>query len=674
MIILVKKYAVSACAVFPRAQAIRGSGRGKAAKVFSFVLLASCFVWTSVSSVFASETIHPSSTDTKVRLKIKPREDVVSVPDSGSEQSVDSAPFSDSEYGVNSVTPSESGFLSHPVSESAVLSESGTIVIQCSNVENNNPLEGCIFEVSSTGAADYKERVYTDSFGTASLEDVPFGTCIVKQIGSAEGFVSDENPVSIVLNSTHSFDTCAFSNSQLLGTLTIKVTDENGIALDGQKIRVTNLQEDFVIFKGSIDKSVELKLPLGFYNIALGKKAMAVTLNAGSLDQEVTLVKSTKSGVLSVQFYDFDTNECVSDGVFSCTNLATGESQSFTINSVGNEIPLAYGEYSIQQTTASSGYQLNDNVYHVLVDSKKSFVAFPVSSKEDGIVSFHLFKSNGEALPGIELDLSYAGSVVASGKTDKDGYLIFTGVPTEYKYSYSIKTEVVGYELPKIDSLAFTSNLIHRDLVFREIVIPIQISVVNEKEESLRTRLLSVKEFDVIAKRYREVRCFFSSSNSVWYLPAGLYKIDVISTASRETVFSHEFNLEASMHPVMFVITENFKDKISYRCNDTALSLVAASSDPLASEIVSDSAIVSGSSMETGIRNSEDFKTDQEILEELGLQEHQVTDKQIGKEEPKDYTIVFIVVVVVIVIAIASIVFWVFILPKVKEKYYRFRL
>ena len=639
---MIKKDTVRACAAFPRAQALCGSRREKAAKIFSFVFLASCLVWTSVSSVLASETIHPSSTDTKVRLKIKPREETVRVPSIGS--------------------------------ESIQLSESGTIVIQCSNVENNNPLEGCIFEVSSTGNATYKERVYTDSSGTASLEDVPFGTCIVKQIGSAEGFLSDENPVSIVLNSTHSFDTCAFSNSQLLGTLTIKVTDENGIALEGQKIRVTNLQENFVIFKGSIDKCVELRLPLGFYNISLGKKAIAVTLNTGSFDQEVTLVKSTKRGILSVQFYDFDTNECVSDGVFSCTNLATGESQSFTINSVGNELPLVYGEYSIQQTMASSGYQLNDTVYHVLVDSKKSSIAFPVSSKEDGIVSFRLSKSNGEALSGIELDLSYAGSVIASGETDKDGCLIFTGVPTEYKYSYHIKTEVVGYELLEADSLAFTSNLLHRDLVFREIVIPMQVSVVNEKEESLRTRLLSIKEFDVVAKKYREVRRFFSSNDSVWYLPVGLYKIDVLSMHSKKPVFSHAFDLEVSTHPIMFVITEFFKDKTSYRCNDTELSLEEADSDPFVSETVSNSAIVSGSSMETEIRNPEDLKTDQEILEDLSLQEHQVADKQIGKEKPKDYTIVFLVIVALLVLVIVGIVFWVFILPKVREKYYKFRL
>lgn len=198
------------------------------------------------------------------------------------------------------------------------------------------------------------------------------------------------------------------------------VTDENGIAVfDGL------LYGDYVI--------KETKAPEGYKTPTYSQ---AVTVSESSSDVQLSVDNDldAKFGSVEVAKVDKSNHKIVLEGAeFTIYNAADEPLKTITTDEQGKaKTNLVYGSYKMKETKAPKGYEKSDIVFTFQINDVSKILQYTVENTLVDNAKVAIYKIDDSKkenpLKGAKFELSLDGKVVASGKTDRNGYLEFTNL------------------------------------------------------------------------------------------------------------------------------------------------------------------------------------------------------------------------------------------------------
>ncbi|WP_436513253.1 MSCRAMM family protein [Clostridium thermobutyricum] len=250
------------------------------------------------------------------------------------------------------------------------------------------------------GPNGYKQIVTTDKVGVATLNNIPWGTYTIKETKAPIGYELSEKQQTITINADNvsNVQNLTFNDTKILGNLVITKTDEEGNVLSGAKFMVTGpndfKKEITTDSKGivSLDnlewgtyKVQEIKAPEG-YNLNSVAQTVEVSKFTVGQPQKLIFKDSKILGSLAITKIGND-GEKLSGAEFTVEG-PNGFNKVVTTNKdgVANLNNLSWGTYTIKETKAPEGYNLNNEVKVIKIDSKNAGEVQRVIVKDDKII------------------------------------------------------------------------------------------------------------------------------------------------------------------------------------------------------------------------------------------------------------------------------------------------
>lgn len=355
---------------------------------------------------------------------------------------------------------------------------------------NTPKLGGVEFEIYRKSTGEKVSTVTTDTDGKANVL-LPLGTYELKETKTAEGYLLLEKSVEVVLKENGSTIPLVIENKiapVVYGYIKLTKTDESDSVKklqgavfgvykdDGSNTKVTELTT------GSDGIVTSQALPVGKYYLMEQAAPTGYTLDntkrAIIVDKdktvEVTLTNKqlpADKGVLQIIKTDKD-NRLLQGAVFT---VLDAENKKMGDLGTGNEgmaaIELPAGKYTVQETKAPDGYQLDETKREITITAGKTESLTVVNKKK--VENLQIVKSSagsGEKLEGAVFGVYKEGTTdkLAELTTDKDGlvgmelapgdyFLLELQAPTGYvaekaKISFIIKSldEVVKVEVTNV--------------------------------------------------------------------------------------------------------------------------------------------------------------------------------------------------------------------------------
>ncbi|WP_317311158.1 SpaA isopeptide-forming pilin-related protein [Clostridium thermobutyricum] len=297
-------------------------------------------------------------------------------------------------------------------------------------------LSGAEFTVE--GPNGYKQVVTTDKAGVATLNNIPWGTYTIKETKAPIGYELNGKEQTITINADNvsNVQNLTFSDKKILGSLVITKTDEEGKVLSGAEFMVTGpngfKKEVTTDSKGiaSLDNIEwgtynvqEIKAPEG-YN--LNSLAQTVEVSKFTVGQPQKLIFKDSKMLGNLNITKIGNDGAKLSGAEFTVKGPNGFNKVVTTNEVGvaNLNNLSWGTYTVRETKAPIGYELNskkqtitinaDNVSNVqnLTFSDKKILGSLVITKTD---------EEGKVLSGAEFMVTGPNGFKKEVTTDSKG-------------------------------------------------------------------------------------------------------------------------------------------------------------------------------------------------------------------------------------------------------------
>ena len=347
---------------------------------------------------------------------------------------------------------------------------SGIQIIKTDAV-TNNPLSGATFTVERANG----ERIgtfKTDASGKAIVPDLETGTYIVSETIAPDGYILNEIPKTVVVNSGK-LTTVEFANDPLSGIQILKTDAQTNAPLagavflierpNGERVGGTNGRHTTDI----AGKILVYDLPEGVYIISEVQAPTGYVLDAQPQTVEVKSGRLTIAEFVNKEFpllhirkIDAETRQLLAGAEFTVATMG-GEiiANVVSLASAPVSIRVAPGVYVITEVKAPMGYELNDPVQTVEVRADGS----TVYSVGGGAVPGNTVSFANRALNTIEIvklcsvthnPLSGAmftvdkanGERIGSYRTDSSGKILIPGL-AEGTYVISETAAPDGYIL-----------------------------------------------------------------------------------------------------------------------------------------------------------------------------------------------------------------------------------
>ena len=160
--------------------------------------------------------------------------------------------------------------------------------------------------------------------------------------------------------------------------------------------------------------------------------------------------KSTPKGSVSIKKIDSDTNKTISNVGFKLTSVKDGKTYSGNTDSNGtlsfNELPL--GEYTLEETSAPSGYVLEKGKRTIFITAENADQALSVSYyNKKSKIEFIKVDENNQIIPGATFELKQNGRTLTGydKSADSTGKFGWTGLK-QGTYEVFEKSLPSGYE------------------------------------------------------------------------------------------------------------------------------------------------------------------------------------------------------------------------------------
>ena len=320
-----------------------------------------------------------------------------------------------------------------------------SIMVSKTDFETGAPLPGVHFTLSDSSGTLVDEGD-TGSDGTLTFSNLLLGSYYLTETSAPGGYILDNTPISVTLDTNGQTVTRNVTNSRALGSVSITKTDaETGNPLAGVHFVLLD-STTRVIAEGDTGADGTLLLsgiPLGTYTlretatvsgyvldgtprtVEISANGQTVTVNATNAPARggVTVLKtdaSTGNPLPGAHFVLKDSNEQI-----------VGEGDTDANGSISfASLPL--GTYSLTETSAPGGYVLDSTPRTVEITENGQTVSVSVSNTpaRASIVVEKTDAVTGAPLSGVHFTLADStGTVVSSGGTDEHGTLSFPNLP-----------------------------------------------------------------------------------------------------------------------------------------------------------------------------------------------------------------------------------------------------
>ena len=286
-------------------------------------------------------------------------------------------------------------------------SKTGTLNI--TKVGNDGAkLSGAEFTVK--GPNGFNKVVNTNEEGVANLNNLSWGTYTVRETKAPIGYElnSKEQTITINADNVSNVQNLTFSDKKILGNLVITKTDEEGNVLSGAEFMVTGpngfkkeITTDSKVI-ANLDnlewgtyKVQEIKAPEG-YN--LNSVAQTVEVSKFTVGQPQKLIFKDTKMLGSLVITKVGNDGAKLSGAEFTVEGPNGYKQVVTTDKDGvvtlNNIP--WGTYEIKETKAPEGYNLNNEIKVIKINSKNASEVQRVIVKDDKIIEPIVPKENNQ--------------------------------------------------------------------------------------------------------------------------------------------------------------------------------------------------------------------------------------------------------------------------------------
>lgn len=278
-------------------------------------------------------------------------------------------------------------------SKTVVVPQTGTITVKAADTATGAALAGVEFSFIDATTGAVVQTATTDASGSATAT-LKTGSYTVKQSKAPTGYNLHLATYSVDLGAGTGA-TVTTTNSKTIvvpttGTITMKATDMDGVAIAGMEFGVFDAAGTLV--KTAVTDATgntSVVVPTGTYTVKQTKvpagynentKVQTVTVAAGggagitSMNSKTTVAPTT--GTVTMKALDATTKAPLAGVQFSIMNSAGAVVQTVTTDATGTAVvTLAAGSYTAKETKLPTGYGVTVNTYsmNILAGGKSTF-------------------------------------------------------------------------------------------------------------------------------------------------------------------------------------------------------------------------------------------------------------------------------------------------------------
>ncbi|NOU79785.1 hypothetical protein GC101_12965, partial [Paenibacillus sp. LMG 31459] len=306
----------------------------------------------------------------------------------------------------------------------------------------------------------------TNANGEIVFDDLKLATYTLEEVKAPDGYDLDGTVRTIKIDLKDQLVLDPIKNTKTLGSLKISKVDYNNVnkKLAGAEFRLTNTSTNVAVTRvTNNDGEIEFTdLNLGDYTLVETKAPYGYDLDARvrnvkitSKDQLVLTPIANIETIGSIKFVKVDATDGtkkLEGAVFKLTNSSKVVVGTKTTNASGEIVfdNLKVGVYTLEETTAPAGYDLDGTPQNITIDSNVQKVLDPIKNQET-LGSLKLVKVDGaddtKKLAGAEFKLTNSSKIVVATKTtNANGEIVFDDLKLG-TYTLEETKAPAGYDL-----------------------------------------------------------------------------------------------------------------------------------------------------------------------------------------------------------------------------------
>ncbi|WP_283684929.1 SpaA isopeptide-forming pilin-related protein [Clostridium perfringens] len=339
----------------------------------------------------------------------------------------------------------------------------GSVEVLKLDKDTNRPLENVEFKLfnGEKEIGTYK----TDENGKITVNNLEAGNYYWQEVEAPEHYnMNDKNKYDFTISKDGQLEKITVNNTVKTGSLEFsKIDVSTGKVIDGAKIQITGLEAQNKHINIEFTSSKEgnkFTLPEGKYQFKevtapTGYKLNEEVGNFEIKDGQVTkaqLKDERKQGNLEFSKIDVSTGNVIDGAKIKITcveGLSKGKVIEFTSSKEGNKFTLDEGKYTFQETTAPTGYKLNEEVGNFEIKDGQVTKAQLKDERKQGNLEFSKIDvSTGNIIDGAKIKITCVEGL-SKGKvieftSSKEGNKFTLD---EGKYTFQETTAPTGYKL-----------------------------------------------------------------------------------------------------------------------------------------------------------------------------------------------------------------------------------
>ncbi len=432
-------------------------------------------------------------------------------------------------------------------------------------------LTGVGFEIRLKSSGELVDTIFTDDNGTAVAENLPYGTYVITEINTPNGYMACDD-FDVIVDTQDKEVIVSVENEAILVSVSIIKKDvDTGtpILIAGTQFQIRDSEDNLIldngndIFTTDATGQVTLSSPLTSGNYTLHETTppygyyLDSTPISFSIDENTsdTLMVEHSNKIVEKQIRVIkadarDITRRLSGAAFEIYNSDGNTVDKITTGSDGTAISkmLVYGDYTVKEVSPPVGFKVESDTQEVTIDDSKNDVyeiEFQNYPTEITIVK-HGSDTN-EPLGNTEIKVfNTNGDSVYTGTTDADGEFGIVEIP-QGDYTFEEVVAPIGYTL---STSTYTFSIDDNGAETEKISFANDPTTVTlTKLDELTDTPLSGTEFEVYNE---DAELVFSGATgddgtiTITHLPIGIYTVREVKAPNGYVLNPHviEFTID----------------------------------------------------------------------------------------------------------------------------------